>query len=211
VETQRRDSGFTLVELAVVLAIIAILAALVVVGSRRGLRNANVDTVADEIVVRLAGLPAAALADGRDRVFVLVDRGSTPGSRARAFLLTAPPAGWKLAGFNPAAPGVEFDEVDLPRTTRLLPTGEVNPPAPLESVRLSDARMTSTCGGLPCFALRYGGDGEVRGEAPDGGDSGAPGYGFVLTDEEDMATASAAKRRAIVVGFPTGIVKNYVP
>ncbi len=71
--------------------------------------------------------------------------------------------------------------------------------------------MLSTCGGVPCFAVRFTGDGEVWGEAPDGGDSGAPGFGFVLADDEDTGTSAGAKRRGFVLGFPTGVVKSYVP
>jgi prepilin-type N-terminal cleavage/methylation domain-containing protein len=209
---RRKSGGFTLIEIAVVLGILGILAAIVVGAGRWGLRNANVDAAADELAIRLAGLPGSALMDGQDRVFVLLDRGTGAGSRARSFVLTGAPVSWTLSDFDPSAPSVPVEEVQLPRTTRLLLAGESAAPAPLQQAKLSDARMLSTCGGVSCFAIRFGSDGEVRGEAPAGGDSGAPGFGFILTDEENVSgPEAAAKRRAIVLGFPTGIVKSYVP
>jgi prepilin-type N-terminal cleavage/methylation domain-containing protein len=209
---ERAARGFTLVEIAIVLGIVAVLSAIVVGAGRWMFRSANVDVAADELAVRLAGLPGSALMDGRDRVFVLLDRGTAPGSRARTFVLTGAPATWRLSDFDPSSSTVPLDEVQLPRTARLLPAAESAAPAPLQEVRFSDSRLLGTCGGVSCFAIRYVADGEVRGEAPAGGDAGAPGFGFVLVDEQDAASARAgAKRRAIVVGFPTGIVKSYAP
>ena len=70
--------------------------------------------------------------------------------------------------------------------------------------------MKGTCGGAVCFAIRFRASGDVQGELPAGGNANLPGFGFVLGNDMDRQT-SAAKRRAIVVGFPTGIVKAYAP
>ncbi len=37
------------------------------------------------------------------------------------------------------------------------------------------------------------------------------GFGFVLGDVDDTGATGGPKRRGIVLGFPTGVVKSYVP
>jgi len=208
----RTRRGFTLIELAVVVAIIAILAALVIGMSYKGSRNANVDAASNDLVIRLAGLPGYALTDGQDRVLVFVDKTSAGGA-PRTFVLTNPPTTWVLSSFNPGSPGLSFTEVDLPDHARLLSIAEAAAPSPYGVVKLYDSRMLATCAGTNCFAIRFGADGEVRGEAPAGGDSGASGFGFVVGDDQDTATnpSAGSRRRGIVVAFPTGAVKSYVP
>ena len=211
--TKRRQAGFTLVELAVVLAIISILAGMTFALTRWQVRNASLDAATDDLVVRLAGLPGSSLTDGQDRVFVFLDR-AADGTPARTYVLTTPGAGWMLSSFDATRPGTgaaSFDEVDLPSRSRLLTSAAAAAPAPLQAAMLYDTRMLSTCAGVACFAVRFTGDGEVRGEAPGGGDPGAPGFGFVLADTEDTGASAGAKRRGIVLGFPTGVVKSYVP
>lgn len=210
-----RQAGFTLIELMVVVAVIAVLAAMGVAATRWVTRNASVDAASDDLVVQLAGLQGASLSDGRDRVFVLVDRGAgSVATSARTFVLAGPAADWKLSSFDPARPGLlvlESSEVELPRRAQLLNKTAVAAPAPLQAASIYDPGMLTTCGGVSCFALRFTADGEVIGEAPDGGNPGVAGFGFVIGDVEDGGSAAGAKRRGVVVGFPTGVVKSYVP
>lgn len=210
-----RQAGFTLIELMLIVAIIAALAAMGIATTRWVTRNASVDAAGDDLVVRLAGLQGASLSDGRDRIFVFVDRGAgSAGPSARTFVLTGPATGWKLSDFDsnqPALQVAESSEVELPRRARLLNRTAVAAPAPLQAANLYDAGMLTTCGGVSCFALRFTGDGEVNGEAPDGGNPGMAGFGFVIGDVEDGGSDAGAKRRGVIVGFPTGVVKSYVP
>ena len=83
-------------------------------------------------------------------------------------------------------------------------------PEPLQAVSFLDPAMMGTCRGSRCFALRFRASGEVRGELPAGGNAGRPGFGFVVASNVDEGGA-ASRRRAIVVGFPTGVVMSYAP
>jgi len=218
----KRQVGFTLIELVVVVAIIAALAAMAFAIPRWRVRNASVDATAAEMVVRLAGLRSTALTDGVDRIFVFADADPSAGRDATTFILTGPAAGWKLESFDPAQPrlnlgaGGAVDETVLPRNLRRLTTASGFAPRPLHESKLNDSQMLGSCGSVTCFAIRYTGDGEVWGEKPDGSLYGqqppdAPGFGFVLARAEDDGSSPAAKRRAVVIGFPTGVVKSYSP
>jgi len=218
----KRQGGFTLIELVIVVAIIAALAAMAFAIPRWRVRNASVDASAAEMVVRLAGLRSTALTDGVDRIFVFADADPSAGRDATAFILSNPGPTWTLAGFNPAQPSLNLgaggavDETVLPRNLRRLTTASGFAPRPLHEARLNDSQMLGSCGSVGCFAIRYTGDGEVWGEKPDGSLYGrqapdAPGFGFVLARAEDDGSSPAAKRRAVVIGFPTGVVKSYSP
>jgi len=218
----KRQRGFTLIEAMVVVAIIAVLAAMAFAIPRWRVRNASVDATAAEMVVRLAGLRSTALTDGVDRIFVFADADPSAGRDATTFVLRSPGPAWTLASFDPAQPGLNLgaggsvDEILLPRNLRRLTTASGFAPRPLQQAKLNDDQMLGSCGAVMCFAIRYTGDGEVWGEKPDGSLYGkqppdAPGFGFVLARAEDDGSSPAAKRRAVVIGFPTGVVKSYSP
>jgi prepilin-type N-terminal cleavage/methylation domain-containing protein len=209
---RHRAPGFTLIELMVVIAVVAIMAGLAYSYSVAGFRNANVDGAMDEIAAKLAGMRAAAL-DGNERLFVYVDATAASGGRAHTFTLSSPTPAWTLAAFDPANPqaaaNVE-DQTRLPAFVRLITSVTSAAPRPLQAVTFLTPAMRGSCGGATCFAIRFRANGNVRGELPAGGDAALPGFGFVLGNDLDTQT-SAAKRRAIVIGFPTGVVKAYLP
>lgn len=208
----RRNTGFTLLELMVVVAIVGILAVVGWSASRAMSRNARLDGSMEEASLAFGTQRTEALRDQQDRVVVFVD-GSAGGRGPRLFLLSSPAAAWKLSDFDPETPSTNVASVDrteFPDQLRLLTAGPPAAPRPFQNVVFFDGAMTTTCDGATCFAVRYLSDGTVRGDTPDGADAGLAGFGFVVgTDLEGQA--AAAKRRAIIVGFPTGVLKSYVP
>jgi hypothetical protein len=205
--------------MALVVGIIGILATLAWSASRAMTRNARLDGNLEEIALAYGGQRFEAVDQQQDRVVVFVD--GVAGKRGPSvFVLAGPTPAWKLSAFDLATPGAAtsgFEEIELSERLRLLPAVAPAAPRPFQNVKFFDSTLTTTCGGAACFALRYLADGSVRGEPPDGTDPAAvkaaaelAGFGFVVGTDLD-GQMSAAKRRAVIVGFPTGITKNYVP
>lgn len=218
----RRQRGFTLIEVAVVIALIAIVTGMAIAGMRAARRNATVGSVSFELVLKLQGLKTTALAAQRDHLAVLVagDGGACGMFRSagcvRMFVLTAPTAAWTLGAFEPASPGANLDP-DAGEVDRIvLPVGVTLDAAavgmagraPFANVSAWDAELDGDCGGLRCVAFRFESDGEVRGEAPDGSALRKPGHIIALATDLEGQTA-AAEKRAVLVSFPAGIVKSY--
>lgn len=204
--------GFTLVELMTAVAIIGILATAAYSLTTAALKRARLGTAMDELVAVLGSLGASALTDLSDRLLVVVDA-PTGGGAIRLFVLSGPTAAWTLSAFDPASPGTNAAAVEVAETLNgalRLATVTSPAPEPLQAVSFLDPAMMGTCRGSRCFALRFRASGEVRGELPAGGNAGRPGFGFVVASNVDEGGA-ASRRRAIVVGFPTGVVMSYVP
>lgn len=215
----QRPRGFTLIELAVVIALVAIVATAAFVSLRAARRNAAVGGVSFELVGQLQGLKTKALAEQRDHLAVLHagDGGAcgllTPGGCVRLFVVAVPDPTWTLAAFDPATPGnltgELVDTIVFPNGMRLdgAAAGAAGK-APFGNVRTWDVDLTGDCGGARCVAFRFTSDGEVRGEKPDGTRVEKPGHIVALATDLEGETA-AAERRAVLVSFPSGIVKSY--
>lgn len=215
-----RPHGLTLIEIAIVLAIIAILTAAAFWVPRYSMRNASISSAAWDMSIRLGGLRSSAMAEGQDYLFVVVDAPGndgtgcdvySQGSCAAYFILSNPGAAWSLATFNPGAPGANAQFVDsrtLPRGARLETALAAAPPAPFDNVAISgpaDTALVGTCGGRSCMAVRFAQSGTARPEYATPG-AARPGWSFVLGSDLPQGVA---ERKGIVVGFPTGIVKTF--
>jgi prepilin-type N-terminal cleavage/methylation domain-containing protein len=227
----RRHRGFTLVELAITVAVIGVLATAAYFYSRAGLRNATLGAAVYDLSLRLQSLRTVAMAQGRDYLLVYADAApdadETCGTFATAgcakyFVLrmpiaapgAPPPAAWSedtVAAFDVAAPGASaelVDSWDLPRAVSLLPSaGGRTPPPPFDGVAIRDPAVAVSCADdRTCFAIRYRASGRVEPVvAP-----GAPertAFSFVLRTEVDGS--SAGDRKGVVVGFPAGLAKTF--
>jgi prepilin-type N-terminal cleavage/methylation domain-containing protein len=214
----KRARGFTLVEMALVIGIMLLLAAITVAGTRAFRSNATLAGSVLEMQLLLQGQQPLALAEQRDHVYILVNGDVAQCSLVRQdrctryYLLAAPdPAAWTFAAFDPANPGLNVGEVIDKGTLEKVyfytsATGKKGPD-PFARVTAFDPVYTGKCGGDPCVAYRFKANGEVDGEMQGGG---TPGHGNLIVLSNDLqGETGAAARNAILVGFPNGIVKTY--
>lgn len=218
----RSQRGFTLIEVAVTVALAAIVAALAITTVTAARRNASVGSTAWELATRFKGLRGRALGDQRDLVFVAVDAqgndargcGALAPARCARWFLLAPEDGWSFASFDPASPATDAEIVDseqLPRGIRLHLGAVDRPgPVPFDSARVLDSALTRACGadGALCVAFRYSRNGEVRAEPPTTDPVTAAGVAIPLGSDL-VGEHRGADARAVLVGFPSGIVRSY--
>lgn len=210
----RAKRGFTLLELMVVVAIVAIVGALVVWQGRSARQNAAMAGGAYDLALRIGGIKGRAMADGRDYLLVVVD---TPDPSAcvhtetkcgRAVVLRSPDtAVFSLGTFDPDATlaGAEYvEDTYLPRNSQFDLASAWRPPAPFNTVQAAASTLSTCADARRCFALRFRATGEVR-EFPETTPAPA-GFAFVLKPFE--APSAAADRRGLFVSFPAGIVKT---
>lgn len=214
----RANRGFTLVELMVVVAISLVVAALVIWQGRSARQAAGLAGGAYELALRIGGLKARAMADGREYVLVVTDTASPDACRereracGRAILLRNPDPAFTVVGFDPEAPVALAEWHDdgastfLPRNSQLDLASAWTAPVPFASVTASSPVVLATCaGGVRCFGLRFRPDGEVRPVVPPGTPLPA-GFAFIL--RPTVVQSAASERRAVFVSFPAGLVKT---
>jgi prepilin-type N-terminal cleavage/methylation domain-containing protein len=224
----RSERGFTILEVAVTVAIIGVVAAMAIPIVTAARRNASVASTAWDLALYLKGPRAKALTEQKDLVFVLVDaqgndaRACGALSRARCVrrFLFAPLPTWSFATFDPASPsanvdetpGVIFEQDTLPRGIRFyLPAVDRTAlPTPFDTVKVLDSGLTRACGpdGARCLALRFSADGQVTAEPPTSAPVTSAGVAIGLGSDL-VAEHAGADLRSILVSFPSGIVRSY--
>ncbi len=221
----KRARGFTLLEIVVVVAIIAVLTTAAGFYVRAGMRNAQLAGATGEISNRIFALRMAALADGVDRLLVFVD---APGSDARGcgwfdtsgcarfFVLRGPSADWALSSFDFDAPGGSGTATAAVMERQTLGPGVhldlgFAPPAlpsPFDGVTVHDAALVGDglCHSRSCFAVRFTYDGKVMPVYVDDDATEKAGLAFVLGTDKTVET-NAAERKEVLISFPAGIVR----
>jgi prepilin-type N-terminal cleavage/methylation domain-containing protein len=200
-----RRRGFTLLEMAITMAVIALIAAAAAASFVAARRNASISATSFEIGELLRGLKLRAMSEKKTFVAVVVNPPGddaddcgvlTKAKCARLLLLHSPTSSWTLA--NPSANAAYEDIRWLPRGISLdLHAGGAAIPAPYDAVTmLGESRV----------AIRFDSDGQVS------GDGGIGGVAFGLrsgSQEADTLEEASARRRALLVSYPTGIVKSF--
>lgn len=210
-----------MVELAVVVAIIGILATVAGAGFEAARRNAQVGSTAFDVSLQLRGLKTRAMNEQRDYVFIVVNPPGDVSTNCGAFsqnnclrwfLISDTTSSWTLGGFDPEDPTDNAALVDydwLPAGVVLdLSSAGAALAAPFNQVRQLDASVLGSCSGRNCIAVQFGADGET---SPVYSGSSTPimqGVAFGLSSDAAQQT-SAAEHRALMVSIPTGIVKTF--
>ncbi len=216
----RENRGFTLIELMVGIAIVAIVAGMVVWQGRSARRNATMAQAAYELALRIGGLKARAMADGQEYVLVVADTSNPAACKlnedtcGQVLVLTKPDLTFATtfqSGFVPGAPVTNAEVTDDGGDARIARNAQFDlgstwrPPAPFSAVTAFDPNATFTCAGRSCFAIRFRPDGQVLPIIVPNTPIPA-GYAFVLRPIDEPS--GGAERRAIFVSFPAGLVKT---
>jgi prepilin-type N-terminal cleavage/methylation domain-containing protein len=226
----RSRRGFTLIELAIVLAVAGILAVASFTLTRAARRNAGVQAAGVAVRMRVDQLQFIALAEQRDQLLVVLD---VPGNDAaqcgkildagcaRVFHLRADPAlTWKLQDFDVASPGanaalVEEDRLGEGIKFYLAAAGTALPPpfdAFASTFKLFDSDLLATCAGnRKCVAWRFRADGRVLAEPPDptSPPTGAKNGHALALASELTGQVGAARQIGVLVAAPSGIVRAF--
>jgi prepilin-type N-terminal cleavage/methylation domain-containing protein len=214
---KRRARGFTLIEIAVVILIIAVLTGLVVWYGRSAKSASNFASGAWQLSLKAGALKARAMANAKDYLLVVLDAADPAAcvyderKCGTVYVLSSPQPTWSIAGFDPSNlnTAVSYEEqFQLPQNSKLDVGSTWAAPAPFNAVTAFDSGILATCSGSrSCFAIRYRSTGEVAPEAPAPPLSPArKGFAFVIAPQSGDETAK--ERRGLFISFPTGIVKT---
>jgi hypothetical protein len=213
-----------MIEMAVVLAIVAIIAATAVFTMRAAARNASVQGAAAVLAKKFDdALRLQAMRDGRDILAIVVDAGNVRqcaqgDDRECAMLhLVEPLPGFFLNAFDPSMPFANANAIDretLPngiRFHRALDGTLVDraAPRPFDAIRTFNPALLATCGGRRCMGVRFHSDGAVDPEYPTS-TVGAPQVGMAFALGSELVTETrGTDQRGVFVTFPTGIARDF--
>jgi prepilin-type N-terminal cleavage/methylation domain-containing protein len=205
-----RQRGFTLIEVAVVIAIVGVIAA-VGVGFWRSLgKNAAVGDASLEVAATLEGLRVTAMREGvpygalvmdalnNDPATCMADRKDC----MRICVLRDPDPTWTAATSNPTA-AVLGDCTVFTSGVRFRLTGANPPPAPFNTLVPNDPVLVPVVSGRRVLAVRFNTNGMVVPAVPAMGL--ANGVAVVLSSD----AANAALSTGVVLSFPYGLVRTY--
>jgi prepilin-type N-terminal cleavage/methylation domain-containing protein len=215
----RTNRGFTLLEVVVTLAVIAIASSVGYVGLRAATRNAGVSGAAYDATLRLQGLRAKALGDGVDLYAVLLDakdndaRGCgilASDSCTQLFVLKDVVAGFDVTQLaaGTIANAALVDRFDFAKGIRFAHSRDgVAAAPPFDTVTVFDPDLTKSAGSRTYCAFQFTRGGDVKplffgGTVP----TGKAGYAFALGNE--LSDEPAGEKKGVLVGFPSGIVRS---
>ena len=226
----RRNRGFTLIEMMIVVAVISILATLAFSWMRAARRNAGVAAISYELEMRVDQLPFVALSEQTDQLLVIADVPNNDAAEcgsilsagcARVFHLRGPAAAWRLQDFDVGAPGANVaaivDEERLGQGVRFhLAAAGAALPSPFNAFSATfevfDDDLVADCAGnRKCVAYRFRANGRVAAEPPD---PAAPptalksGHAIALGSEL-TGEYRGARQVGVLVALPSGIARTF--
>ncbi len=226
----RRHRGFTLIELAMVIAIFGMLAVLAFSWMRSSRRNAGVAATTSGLQMRIEQLQYVALSEQLDSVLVIADVPNNDASQcgtilsgncAHVYQLRNPGAAWKLQDFDVSSPGANVDAVvdddALGQGMRFYLAGAgASLPAPFDayasSFKVFDPNLTASCrGSRKCIGYRFRADGTVNPEPPDPSSASSTantGHAFALGSDLSGLTGGA-RQIGVLVSNPAGVVRTF--
>ncbi len=213
----RRRSGFTLIELAVAVAIAGIIAAAALAFWQNAVKGAASGDAAFDIGARLESMRAAAMRDGNTWVAVVVDAVGNDPSKcgfmnrfacAATCVLRDVQTGFDIATFKPGLPSkaaILDDCTFYGNGVRFQLTSAPVPPPPFNTLTVNDPALVQTISGRRTLGVRFEPSGEVKAELPGGATTAATGVALAIGSN---AVAGAAQRE-VVVTFPFGMVRTF--
>ncbi len=204
--------GFTLIEVAVAIAIVSVIAAMGIGFWRSMGKNAAVGDAALEVAAQLEGLRVTAMREGVAFGALVMDTtGNDPAACManrrdclRICVVRDPVAGWSAATSNPLADALGECTIFTSGVSFRL-VGANAPPPPFSALVPNDVALVPAVSGRRVLALRFETNGLVTVMPTAAGAPLANGVAIVLTSDAVNAAAS----KGVVVSFPYGLVRTY--